>query len=152
MKRDIIICILLLILAVLGSAVIYKVAKPDDVEKEQEIEMRIVINDESFDVELEDNKATEELIDMLPLEINMEELNGNEKYHYFEEKFTTKATNPKQIKTGDIMLYGNNCLVLFYDTFDTHYSYTKIGHIANVDNLKELVGNEDVVVRLEKSK
>lgn len=62
----------------------------------------------------------------------------------------TKATNPKQTKNGNIMLNGNNCLVLFYDTFDAHYSYPRIGHITNANHLKELVGNEDVVVRFKK--
>lgn len=43
------------------------------------------------------------------------------------------------------MLYGNNCLVVFYKSFNTSYSYTKIGHI---DNLSDL-GNEDVIIKFE---
>lgn len=33
------------------------------------------------------------------------------------------------------MLYGDNCLVIFYKSFSTNYDYTKIGHIDNLPNL-----------------
>ena len=41
------------------------------------------------------------------------------------------------------MLFDNGCLVIFYKSFDTSYSYTKIGYI---DNLPDL-GNGDVSVK-----
>ena len=44
------------------------------------------------------------------------------------------------------MLYGNNCLVIFYKSFDTSYSYTKIGHIDNLEDL----GTGNIIVKLEK--
>lgn len=50
------------------------------------------------------------------------------------------------IKSGDIMLYSNNCLVFFYKSFDTSYSYTKIGHIENFEDL----GNKNVTIKFEK--
>ena len=43
------------------------------------------------------------------------------------------------------MLYGDNCLVIFYKSFDTSYSYTKIGHINNLPDL----GNDNVLVKFE---
>ena len=73
----------------------------------------------------------------------MEELNGNEKYIYLDETYPTNSYDPKHINKGDVMLYGDNCLVIFYKSFDTSYSYTKIGHI---DNLEEL-GNESINVK-----
>ena len=76
----------------------------------------------------------------------MSELNGNEKYVYLDKSLLTNPSNPKQINTGDVMLYGNNCLVIFYKSFETSYSYTKIGHI---DNLPDL-GNGNVIVKFEK--
>ena len=44
------------------------------------------------------------------------------------------------------MLYGNNCLVVFYKSFNTSYSYTKIGHIENLSDL----GNKNVIIKFEK--
>ena len=76
----------------------------------------------------------------------MNELNGNEKYVYLNNSLPTNSYNPKRINSGDIMLYGNNCLVIFYESFDTSYSYTRIGHI---DNLPDL-GNENIIVKFEK--
>ena len=95
---------------------------------------------------MEDNETVKEFLKLLPQEFNMEELNGNEKYIYMNYSLPTNSTNPKHITTGDIMLYGNNCLVIFYKSFDTNYSYTKIGHIDNISDL----GNGNITVKFEK--
>ena len=42
--------------------------------------MVIVINDNEYIVNLEDNETVKSFLKMLPLELNMNELNGNEKY------------------------------------------------------------------------
>lgn len=83
---------------------------------------------------------------MLPLELNMSELNGNEKYAYLDKSLPTNSYNPKHINSGDVMLFGDNCLVIFYDSFNTSYSYTKIGHIDNLPNL----GNGSIKVIIDK--
>ena len=76
----------------------------------------------------------------------MEELNGNEKYKYLDNKFTTDSKVPEIINKGDVMLYGNNCLVIFYKTFTTTYSYTKIGHINNLEE----IGDNNIIVTITK--
>ena len=76
----------------------------------------------------------------------MSELNGNEKYIYLNTTLPTNTSNPKHINSGDVMLYGDNCLVIFYKSFDTSYSYTKIGHIDNLDNL----GNSNILIKFER--
>ena len=97
--------------------------------------MKVFINNKEYNLELEDNDTVKELIKLLPLQFEMNELNGNEKYAYLDAMLPTNSTNPYEINTGDVMLYGNNCLVIFYKTFKTNYSYTKIGHIDNMPNL-----------------
>ena len=104
----------------------------------------ININEQKFEVNLEDNSTTSALAKILLLEYTMNDLNGNEKYVYLDETLPTNPYEPKHIEAGDVMLFGNNCFVVFYKSFDTNYSYSKIGHI---DNLPEL-DNGSLFVRL----
>ena len=108
--------------------------------------MKAIINNKEYVINLESNETVNSLIKLLPMEITMNELNGNEKYIYLDNTLPTNSYNPNRINAGDVMLYGNNCLVIFYKSFDTSYSYTKIGHI---DNLPDL-GNGSITVKLEK--
>ena len=106
--------------------------------------MKILINNKEYELNLEQNKTVTSLINMLPLELNMKELNGNEKYVYLNKNLPTSPYNPKQIETGDVMLFGNNCLVIFYQSFQTSYSYTKIGHINNLPSMN----NQNITIQL----
>ncbi len=108
--------------------------------------IKVNINGIIYEVTVLDNETTKAFINKLPQEFNMQELNGNEKYVYLDYELPTNSINPKQITKGDIMLYGNDCLVIFYKSFETNYSYTKIGHI---DNLVDL-GRGTINVKFEK--
>ena len=108
--------------------------------------INVIINSKKYNATIENNETAKKFISRLPQEFSMKELNGNEKYIYMDNSLPTNSTNPKHIESGDIMLYGDDCLVIFYKSFDTKYSYTKIGHI---DNLPDL-GNDNVIVKFEK--
>ena len=112
------------------------------------MKINLTINGNDFTAMFYDNETTRELLNRLPLEISMSELNGNEKYYYFDESLPTNSYRPGSISTGDIMLYGNDCLVIFYENFETPYSYTRLGKIDNVDNLKNALGNGNVNVTI----
>ena len=109
----------------------------------EENKMYATINGEKLEIQLEDNATAVAFAKMLPLELTMSDLNSNEKYVYLDKTLPTDSYNPGRVEAGDVMLFGNNCLVIFYESFDTEYSYTKIGHI---DGLPEL-GAGDVVVK-----
>ena len=104
--------------------------------------IKVKINNNIYNVNIESNETAQKFISKLPLTLNMNELNGNEKYYYLDESLPNNPIKPTIINKGDIMLFGSNCLVIFYKTFNTSYSYTKIGHI---ENMPDLDGNSTVI-------
>ncbi|MBR3116657.1 MAG: hypothetical protein IKF36_02140 [Bacilli bacterium] len=128
-------------------------SKTSDINNKQENnlnevnkEVKVIINGNEYIIDLEDNDTVKEFINLLPQEYTMNELNGNEKYVYMNNSIKTNSYNPKHIEKGDVMLYGDNCLVIFYESFDTSYSYTKIGHINNLPDL----GEGNIKIKFEK--
>ena len=107
----------------------------------------ININNKKLGIDLENNSTTSALIKLLPLELSMNDLNGNEKYAYLDESLPTNTYSPKHIEAGDVMLFGDDCLVIFYESFDTSYSYSKIGHINDLPSLDD--GNISISIDVE---
>ncbi len=112
--------------------------------------INININGVTYTATLEDNDTAKELVSRMPFTIEMNELNSNEKYYYFDKSFPTNSSRINRINNGDIMLYGSDCLVLFYESFNTSYSYTRIGKIDNPNNLKNVVGNGNITITFTK--
>ena len=108
--------------------------------------LKVTINNKEYTINLEDNDTAQKLVEMAPLEVTMKELNGNEKYYYFDTNFPEHSYKPGRIEKGDVMLYDGNCLVIFYESLNSKYEYTKIGHIDNLPNL----GKGDITVKIEK--
>lgn len=123
--------------------------KDDTNNRATTMKMKITIGSRIFTATLFDNPTVTRLKAMLPLTLDMTELNGNEKYFHFPTNLPTDASNPGTIKTGDLMLWQANSLVLFYKTFTTSYSYTKIGRIDNPSELSSAVGSGNVEVTFE---
>lgn len=115
----------------------------------QTIELNIKIGDEVFLARLYDNQTTQVLIESLPLSIDMEDLHRNEKFFYLSERLPTDPQSPGHINAGDIMLYGDNCLVFFYDKLSTSHQYTRLGHIEDMERFTQAVGEGDVTVALD---
>lgn len=124
--------------------------KADNVTaQERTTTMKITIGAEVFHATLFDNPTVEAFKAMLPLTLDMEELNGNEKKFDLAKSLPTDASNPKAIESGDLMLWGSRTVVLFYKSFPTSYSYTKLGRIEAPAGLKAAVGEGTVKVTLE---
>ncbi len=117
----------------------------NNIEKENN-KMIITINNKEYEIILEDNPTTNKLMELLPIDIKMSDLNENEKYVYLNDTFPTDEKPVKDINKGDVMLYGDNCLVIFYKSFKTSYSYTRIGHIKDLEDLT----NDSITVKLRK--
>lgn len=106
----------------------------------------ITIENKKYEAILYDNSTTKELIKKFPITITMSDLNGNEKYYNFSKSFSTSSENVANINKGDIMLFGDNCLVIFYKSFSTRYKYTKLGYIKNLEDLENSLGKGDIEI------
>lgn len=111
--------------------------------------IKIKVNSQTFTATLLDHTSAKAFKEMLPLTINMIELNGNEKYYDLINNLPTNASNPETIKNGDLMLYGSKTLVLFYQSFSTSYNYTKLGTIDDATVLTTALGSGNVAVTFE---
>jgi len=115
-------------------------------EENSMLNIQITAGGQTFSAVLYNNNTVQEFLGLLPLTLDMSELNGNEKYYYFDGSLPTDSENVGYINTGDIMLYGSDCLVLFYDSFSTPYSYTRLGYVNDPDGLADALGSGDVTV------
>ena len=108
--------------------------------------MQMKIGDKAYSVVLNDNNTTKALRELLPMTIKMSEFNGNEKYYLLHNSLPSRPEHIGQIKSGDVMLFGDDSLVVFYKDFKTTYSYTRIGHIENAADLEQTLGSGSVII------
>ena len=107
------------------------------------------VGQSTYSATLYENETVKSLVELLPLEVNMQDLNGNEKYFYLSQSLPCNAQTVSQIRAGDLMLFGSDCLVLFYKDFTTTYRYTKIGKLETVDGLEEALGDGAVRISFQ---
>lgn len=112
-------------------------AAPEEVEHVISIE----VNGQTFSATLADNDTARAFAARLPMTLDMRELNGNEKYFYLNEPLPAAAQRVGQIRAGDLMLFGSDCVVLFYENFATSYTYTPIGRIDDPAGLADALGS-----------
>lgn len=92
--------------------------------------LRLTLNDVPFELTLVDNLTTQALQERLPLTLTLSDYNANEKVGSLKQNLPTAAKTVQQIRSGDVMLYGRDSLVIFYQSFPSGYPYTPIGRIT----------------------
>lgn len=110
------------------------------------VKLKIKIGDTIYHAILTDSPATQTLVSKMPMTLDMREMNGNEKYFFLPESLPVNAEVMGTIRTGDLMLYGTDCLVLFYEDFQSSYSYTRLGTIEDPAGLAAALGSGNVEV------
>lgn len=110
---------------------------------------KLLIDNKEYSITLEDNETIDALVNNMPLDLSMSNLNGNEFYSYLDFTLPTNSYNPGTINKGDIYLYDNNCIVIFYESFNTSYSYTKIGKLDDIEVLDNIKSKNNIIVSLE---
>ena len=114
--------------------------------------VNVKVGNKSFECEFYDNQTANAFLGTIPVKYKMSELNGNEKYKYLDRDFPTDEKKVRRINAGDIMLYGSDCLVLFYKSFNTSYEYTPVGRITNPEGLKKAAGRGKVTLQFSRKK
>lgn len=106
----------------------------------------------SFTAELNDGPAAAALLKKMPFTLEMKDLNENEKFAYLDGALPAKASAPGSIRAGDIMLFGADCLVVFYKTFPTAYSYTPLGKIEGAEAVSALSGKDGIKITFSRNR
>jgi hypothetical protein len=113
--------------------------------------MWMIIGERRFSITLADTEAAREFAAMLPLSIDMGDLNGNEKHAELPKSLPANPQRPGTISSGDLMLYGSSTLVVFYLTFNSSYSYTSLGRIDDPAQLATILGQESRLIQFSKN-
>lgn len=158
--KKIILTVIFLVIILVCLFFVFKNENTTNVEIKNDSENKVISEDDNdmvkinidgveMDIVLEDNDTAKAFADMLPLEFTANDLNSNEKYYYLDKSLPSNSRSVKRIEKGDVMLFGDDCLVIFYESFNTTYSYTKIGKISDA-NLLDNISSGNVKVVLSK--
>jgi len=137
---------LVVLLAVPVLTVCAITGTPEPEAKEDSVKLEMHVGNKIFTAVLSDNESTAAFSRKLPLTLDMSELNGNEKYFYLSDRLPADRQRIGSIERGDLMLYGSNCIVLFYESFSTSYSYTKLGYVTDATGLASALGKGSVEI------
>ena len=109
----------------------------------------LVVGENVFPGHLADTEAGTELASRLPLTLEMAELSGNEKYCYTHEEFPGDEETPGELHAGEIWIYSDTCVVLFYkDHANSGYSYKFAGSLDDATGLGDAVGTDGIEITL----
>ena len=120
-----------------------------EAEGVKEMKINIIINEYSLSATLEDSVTGIAFYELINegIVLNLEEYGGFEKVGSLGK---TLPSNDKRITTkpGDLILYLGSEFSLMYGA--NTWSYTKIGKIDDVTNLKNILNDGDVTVTITK--
>lgn len=135
---------LIVIALVVGAVFLVKNAVDNDQEKllEEAIKeigelpnINVSIGGESYTAITQVSYASQNFISNIPVSIEMKDEGSNKKQGCTYFKFSGDTVRAKEVKRGDILLYGDSCIVIATADFKGGSKYKKIGHINNMGDL-----------------
>lgn len=118
----------------------------NETERVTDIKINVKVENHTFQANVESNSAVDAFVDMMresPITIRMSDYGGFEKVGSLGESLPT-SDRQTTTEEGDIVLYSGNQIVIFYGA--NSWSYTRLGHVDDLDGWEEALGNEDVTV------
>ncbi len=128
-----------------NSNIVEKEGAGEDNVKNAE-KMTVLIGNTSFTATMEKNAAAEELLEMMkegPVTISMRDYSGFEKVGSLGKSLTTN-NRQTTTKSGDIVLYNGNQVVVFYGS--NSWSYTRLAKIDDLEGWEEALGSGDLSI------
>jgi len=113
--------------------------------------MWMTVGERRFAITLADTEAARAFAATLPLTIDMPDLNSNEKHAQLPKALPATTIRPGTIRNGDIMLYGSQTMVVFYLTFNSPYSYTRLGRVDDPAGLAQALGSGTARITFSKN-
>ena len=114
--------------------------------EDTEMRLNVQVGDQIFTATLEDNVAVDAFVSMMeegPVAIQMSDYSGFEKVGALGRELPSDNSQ-MTTQAGDIVLYNNNQIVVFYGS--NSWSYTRIGKIDDLSGWEDALGNGDVTV------
>ena len=109
----------------------------------------LTVNSKTITATLDSNKAVNYLKSVFPLRVKMYDYASMAKGYNFSSSFKKirkENVNTDNLQIGDIVLYDQKHLMIFYQNFKNEDKYIKIGHVDSVEGLKEKLGENDIEV------
>lgn len=109
--------------------------------------VNIQVGSKHFTATLHDNESARAILKEMPFTLKMDDFASQEKVARLPFALPSASTQtPATIRAGDIYLWSNDNLVLFYTTFSNSYSYVPVGYIEDVTGLREALGTGSVTI------
>jgi hypothetical protein len=137
----------LLLLSLIGVGCVITADARAEAEPQK---MKITVGKKVFTATLENSDTAAAFVALLPLTLAMHDVNRNEKAYDLPAALPSADRKPGSIRTGDLMLWSSRTVVIFYQSFSTPYSYTRLGRIDDPAGLAEALGAGDVRVKWER--
>ncbi|AXQ78472.1 hypothetical protein DDV21_004960 [Streptococcus chenjunshii] len=115
------------------------------------MKITITVNRQPFQMDLADNKTAAAFAGLLPLELDMQDVNGNEKFYLLTDSLPQDPRPCRQITAGSLLLYQTNELTFFYDETASSFKFSEIGSVNDIKGFSQAMSGRAVTVSFEEN-